>query len=268
MSAGLSPALDRFRIDYAAHRASEGRALSGAELRSLPYLARGPAARQWAVRARTFEALMAKVVRPMARLRGRGLRVLDLGAGNGWLAARLATEGHSGLAVDIRDDDVDGLGTAGALLADTGFERVVANFDALPVPDGAADLAAFNASLHYSVDLATTLSEAARVVRRGGRIAVLDSPFYRHRADGEAMVAEKHAFATERFGARAGNLLALPFVEFLTRDSLLEASRDLSLRWRRHRVLYPLGYELRPLVAKLCGRRAPSRFDLWVAEAA
>ena len=35
--------------------------------------------------------------------------------------------------------------------------------------------------------------------------------------------------------------------------------------WRRHRVLYPLWYELRPLVARLKRRRRPSRFDLWTA---
>lgn len=265
MSGRFAPALERFRTDYAAHRASEGRALSEAELRSLPYLATGPAARQWAVRARTFEAFMRRVVTPMARAAGRPLDILDLGAGNGWLAARLAVERHRGLAVDIRDDDVDGLGAARSLLDGSGFERVVANFDALPVPDRSVDIAAFNASLHYSTGLAVTLDEAARKVRRGGRIAVLDSPFYRHRAQGEAMVAEKHAHAAERFGGRAATLLALPFIEFLTRDALIDASHGLGLAWRRYRVTYPLRYELRPLAAALRRRRTPSRFDLWVA---
>ena len=46
------------------------------------------------------------------------------------------------------------------------------------------------------------------------------------------------------------------------------ASRGLGLAWRRHRVRYPLWYELRPLVARLRGRRAPSRFDLWEATVA
>jgi SAM-dependent methyltransferase len=266
MSGRFAPALERFRTDYAAHRASEGRALTDRELRTLPYLATGPTARQWAVRARTFEAFMRSVVAPMARAAGRPLDMLDLGAGNGWLAARLAFDGHRGLAVDIRDDDVDGLGAARTLLDGSGFERVVANFDALPVADRAIDIAAFNASLHYSTGLATTLAEAARVVRPGGKIAVLDSPFYRRSAQGEAMVAEKHEHAAECFGGRAGNLLALPFIEFLTRDALLEASYGLGLVWRRYRIAYPLWYELRPLAAALRRRRAPSRFDLWVAD--
>ena len=77
------------------------------------------------------------------------------------------------------------------------------------------------------------------------------------------MVAEKRRHASARFGDRAGDLVALPFVEYLTRERLAEASAPLGLRWRRHRVRYPLAYELRPLIALLRRRRTPSRFDLW-----
>ena len=79
------------------------------------------------------------------------------------------------------------------------------------------------------------------------------------------MVAEKHRESYHRFGERADDLLALPFVEFLTRERLAAASRGLGLSWRRHRVRYPLWYELRPLVARLRRRRLPSRFDMWEA---
>jgi hypothetical protein len=58
-------------------------------------------------------------------------------------------------------------------------------------------------------------------------------------------------------------LLALPSIEYLTRERLTTASAGLALSWRRHPVRYPLGYELRPLLARLRGRRAPSRFDVW-----
>jgi hypothetical protein len=57
--------------------------------------------------------------------------------------------------------------------------------------------------------------------------------------------------------------MALPFIEFLTRERLARAAPRLD--WTRHRVRYPLDYELRPLRAALLGRRPPSRFDLWVA---
>ena len=77
------------------------------------------------------------------------------------------------------------------------------------------------------------------------------------------MVREKREMAARRFGGRAEALIALPFIEYLTRERLALASAPLGLRWRRHRVRYPLAYELRPAVALLRRRRAPSRFDLW-----
>jgi SAM-dependent methyltransferase len=259
-------ALDRFRAGYAEQRASEGRAHRGADLASLPYLKGGPLAREWAVRTRSFDAFVKHVVNPATRRRGRPLEVLDLGAGNGWLCHRLAVEGHRCTAVDIRDDEVDGLGAAAELSRLAHFERVQAPFERLPLPGDSADVAVFNASLHYAMDLAAVMAEAARTVRSGGCIAILDSPFYPREADGEAMVREKHARGSAMFGERAATLLALPFIEFLTRDRLRQASGDLGLAWRRQRVRYPLWYELRPVTARLHGRRPPSRFDLWLAD--
>ena len=257
----------RFRAEYGAHRAAEGRGAGGtAELLALPYLTTGPQAAQWRVRARTYDAFAARVLRPLAREAGRPLRILDLGAGNGWLCYRAARLGHMAAALDVRDDAVDGLGAAAGYAEHlpAPFGRVAASFDALPVRGDSFDAAVFNASLHYALSLAAVLREAARAVRRGGRIAILDSPFYRRAADGEAMVAEKRRDAARRFGARAGSLAALPFIEYLTRERLAEASAPLGLKWRRVRVMYPLWYEIRPLAARLAGRRAPSRFDLWV----
>jgi SAM-dependent methyltransferase len=253
-------ALELFASDYARHRAEEGRCYSGQALFTLPYLKRGPHAPQWAVRARTFDAFMARVLRPMATQLGRSLDVLDLGAGNGWLSYRVALEGHRAFALDIRNDTVDGLGAASPLLRRTkGMECIVAPFEAVPLPSASVDIALFNASIHYTTDLSMVLREAERVTRPGGQIAILDSPFYDDEFDGLVMVAEKRA----SFGPRAATLMALPFIEFLTRDRLHDAAPELA--WKRNRVLYPLAYELRPLVAALTGKRRPSRFDLWVA---
>jgi SAM-dependent methyltransferase len=260
------PTLQRFTEAYAAQREAEGRRLSGEMLLALPHLRSGPLARQWAVRARTFDAFMVRVIRPMAAAAGRPLQVLDLGAGNGWLSYCVAMEGHLATAVDVRDDEVDGLGASQLFLerSDGRMRTVVAGFDALPAADASFDVAVFTASLHYATDLAPVLKEAARVVRPGGRLAILDSPFYRREAEGLAMVDEKAAGASQQFGARAETLMSLPFIEFLTRERLAKASAPLGLTWRRSRVSYPLWYELRPLQARLRGARTPSRFDLWI----
>lgn len=263
MSAGTVES--RFREAYGAHRAAEGRALDAASLLALPYLATGPQARQWSVRARSYDAFVARVLRPLHVERGRALTLLDVGAGSAWLSARTAREGHASVAIDVRSDDVDGLGAGSPFVATSEgrLQRIAGSFDALPVADASADLVVFNASLHYAVDLPTTLAESCRVLGAGGRIAIVDSPFYPRDADGQAMVAEKRRTAQETFGAHANALMALPFIEYLTLPALEAASTALGVRWRRHRVHYPLWYEMRPLMARLRGARAPSRFDVW-----
>jgi SAM-dependent methyltransferase len=253
-------ALELFASEYARYRAEEGRGYATTQLLQLPYLKDGPHVSQWAIRARTFDAFMAKVLRPAAARQHRPLDVLDLGAGNGWLSYRVALEGHRAFALDIRNDSVDGLGASAPFRrAAPSMECLVAPFDTIPLSRASVDMAVFNASLHYATDLRAVLREAVRITRPGGQIAILDTPFYARESDGLAMVGEKRM----RFGDRARVLMDLPFIEFLTRERLREALPELA--WTRHRVRYPLAYELRPLMAFLKGKRRPSRFDLWVA---
>jgi Methylase involved in ubiquinone/menaquinone biosynthesis len=255
----------RFREAYAAQRAVEGRAYARDALLALPYIHTGPLARQWAVRSRTFDAFVRSVLAPMMASSTPPLRLLDLGAGNGWLASRAALAGCEGIAVDLRDDAVDGLG-AGAeyvALSPGRMRRVVGSFESIPLGDATVDVVVFNASLHYALDLAVALHEARRVMQPRGRIVILDSPFYRRVSEGEAMVREKRASASALFGKNAEALLALPSIEYLTRETLVAASATAGIRWTRHRVRYPLWYEARALNARVRGHRTPSRFDLW-----
>jgi len=253
----------QFCREYARHRAEEGRALRGEQLRSLPYVRTGNFVRQWGIRAKSFEAFVNGVLNPISA--AGPVDILDLGAGNGWLCNRVALLGHRAVALDIRHDDIDGLGAAADFFtkAPAAFQLVNASFDSLPFCNYCFDLVLFNASLHYAADLRDVLAEAARVTRSGGQLVILDTPFYRHERDGERMVAEKHAQGPASFGARAGVLLSESFIEYLTPERLAAALSTLS--WTRHRVHYPLWYEMRPLFAWLKGKRKPSRFDVWTA---
>ena len=116
MTSGTAVIGKEFRSDYAAQRAAEGRAYDAASLAVLPYLTTGPLARQWGVRARSFDLLVDEILGPMAATRDGSLDVLDVGAGCGWLSYRLALAGHETVALDLRDDSVDGLGAAAAYL--------------------------------------------------------------------------------------------------------------------------------------------------------
>jgi SAM-dependent methyltransferase len=71
--------------------------------------------------------------------------------------------------------------------------------DELPLAAASFDLVVASGALHYTHDLPRTLVELRRVTRRGGLLLVLDSPTYRRRPDGEAMVADRMAALERRY---------------------------------------------------------------------
>jgi SAM-dependent methyltransferase len=195
------------------------------------------------------------MLRRMSALESRpAQRVLDLGAGVGWLSARLAAAGHRPLAVDLSTHPAHGLGVLGRFAP--AVPAVRADFDHLPLPDGACSLAIFNASFHYSPDPVVTLTEAARVVAPGGAIAVLDTPIYGRREAGEAMVAARKRAFVARYGFASD---AHGGCEYLIWRDLADLAATVGLQWRARRPWYGWRYALRPL-RTLVGARPPSTF--------
>jgi demethylmenaquinone methyltransferase/2-methoxy-6-polyprenyl-1,4-benzoquinol methylase len=93
-------------------------------------------------------------------------RVLDLAAGTGDLCIDLARAGHLALSVDL---------SFGMLQADrSGAPRVQADVLRLPFPDASADGVTCGFALRNLIELPAFFVELARVVRPGGRIALLD----------------------------------------------------------------------------------------------
>ncbi len=95
-----------------------------------------------------------------------GARVLDLATGTGDLAAEMASRGLVPVGADLS------FGMLAA--APTPFPRVQADGAALPFPDGALDGATCGFALRNFTDLAATVAELGRVVRPGGRLALLE----------------------------------------------------------------------------------------------
>jgi SAM-dependent methyltransferase len=247
-----------FLRDYTTIRNAEGHGSDDRDhYRRLPEVdAADPLAWQWRMRARSFAGLRQALAR-----RGESLRVLDLGAGTGWVSNRLAQLGHDPCAVDLTVDMRDGLGAARHFAPN--WPLIQAEFERLPLADAQAEVVIYNASLHYSTDYHRTLREALRVLQRGGCIVIMDSPIYRRDASGRQMVRERQAAFERAYGTRSD---ALPSIGYLTWDMLPELARDLGLRWRVLRPWYGWRWALRPWWAWLKGQREPSRFALLLAE--
>ena len=258
----------QFVRDYEIVRSKEGRGSSSAEYYlQLPYQdITGRNRWQWEIRGRTFRYMEGHILPAIERSYSRGCDVLDLGAGNCWLSFRLALRGHRPVAVDLQDNDGDGLGSAnhyfGRLLRP--FARFQAEMDRLPFSDNQFDIAVFNASFHYSVDYEQSLREALRCLRRPGYLIIADSPFYWHDASGKLMREEKHSLFQKQFGFRSDSI---PSREFLTGEILDDLAAKLGLEWKILRPWYGFSWGLRPLKARLLRHREPSKFFLICATA-
>lgn len=95
-----------------------------------------------------------------------GSRVLDLASGTGDLCVDMRRAGLEPVSMDL---------SFGMLSNDTsGAPRAQADILRLPVPDGAVDGIMCGFALRNLVDLDVFFRECARVIRPGGRVALLD----------------------------------------------------------------------------------------------
>ena len=95
-----------------------------------------------------------------------GSMIVDLAAGTGDLCRDLQKAGHTAIGADL----------SWGMLAHARTSAPLVQADALrlPMPDGSADGATSGFALRNFVDLGGFFDELGRVVRSGGRIALLD----------------------------------------------------------------------------------------------
>lgn len=207
----------------------------------------------WAIRARSYVCLLEQLEQEASP---RSLRVLDLGAGNGWLSLRLAQLGHLPVAVDIYEDDYDGLGVLKRL---NNYERLIqvarAEFNHLPFSRNSVDVIIFNASLHYSNQPLHLIENTLQYLKSDGMMFIMDSPIYPDDASGNGMVEEKAQSFKRQHGIILPESLAGSFLTFRMLNHLKEhCTVDV--------LSPPYGWvwNLRPFLSKLRGSRTPASF--------
>lgn len=221
--------------------------------RNLPNVSRADPQRDiWRVRAASFNSLL--------RLIGQGARVLEIGAGNGWLANQLTQRGHQVAALDLNDDEFDGLGAVKNYSVT--FECYQADFDTLPFAAAQFDFVIFNSSLHYSSDFLRTVKEGLRVLTARGRLVVMDSPLYHAAESGRTMLGEKAKDFRVRFGfdEQSEALGFLAFADFENR------AREFGLQWHWIESFVAVRWALRHRIARWRGQREPAHFGLMVGQ--
>jgi SAM-dependent methyltransferase len=267
LPAGRAARYEQFMREYQTVREAEGRGSASAEYYlALPYEdLSGCNRQQWAIRARTYQFLENRLLPGFEVPAGRELRILDLGAGNGWMSYRLTLRGHRAVAVDLLSSERDGLGAAKHYrqLLPRLFPCFQAELDRLPFGNQQFDLAIFNASFHYSEDYCQTLREAMRCVRAGGAVLIADTAWYTREESGQCMIAERRNLFNERFGFPSDGLASH---EFLTDERLRTMEERCGIQWKAYSPFYGPRWALRPVLARVKGKREPSRFRIYVAE--
>ncbi len=100
--------------------------------------------------------------------------IADLGAGEGAFSLLLAQRAQQVIAVDNSDRMVE-LGSALAHKQGVpALEYRKGDLEAVPIADGSVDLALFSQSLHHALHPERAVGEAWRILKPGGRIAILD----------------------------------------------------------------------------------------------
>jgi SAM-dependent methyltransferase len=157
---------------------------------------------------------------------GRSSTIVDVGCGNGMYLAELARRGFRGrvLGVDLSFGMLAAarqrLATAPTQAASAPVALANADATALPLRDGAADLAFAMHMLYHVPDPADALRELRRVTRPGGRVVIVLNGVG-HLRELRTAVAEARgdpaAAVGERVGLDDGESLARSFFPRVTR---------------------------------------------------
>jgi arsenite methyltransferase len=103
--------------------------------------------------------------------------VLDLGSGGGIdviLSARRVGPTGKAYGLDMTREMLDLARRNAAEAGVTNVEFLMGHIERIPLPDASVDVVISNCVINLSTDKATVISEAARVLRPGGRVAVSD----------------------------------------------------------------------------------------------
>lgn len=176
----------------------------------------------WRLRTRHWQRLLHVLGGILAT---PGAVVLDAGAGNCWLSYRLAQLGAHPIALDLNDDTKDGLGVADVYRQHAGVEITTAQaeLENIPLSSEQCDAVVINGSLHYVADVCLALTEAGRVLRLGGILVVMDSPFYHDGNAGKLMMQEWSSQYTERTGEAPSMLPGKGYLTYSEMQDALQA---------------------------------------------
>lgn len=130
------------------------------------------------------------------------LDVVDIGCGDGYLALETARWAGHVIGIDRSEEVLERAKAMAARRRVTNIEWRKGDLERLPLHDASVDVALLSQALHHARDPERAVAEAARVLRPGGRLLVLDL-----RQHDQSWVRQK--FGDQRLGFTPGELQSL-----------------------------------------------------------
>jgi len=168
--ADIPPELNKFESFYLGVRKSEKRLLSDQEVAGLPVLKNNPHEIEWEKRARSANRVSGYF---MEKPSGK---VLDLGCGNGWFTAILAR--NNKLEVVGVDINFTELKQASKVFFQPNLNFVYGDIFQSQFLKNTFDFITINAVMQYFEDLNLLITRLFEILKPGGEIHFIDSPFY------------------------------------------------------------------------------------------
>ncbi len=162
-----------FEAYYRQAREKEGRWYPDEVVKKLPYAhTKEHHSNEWRLRVRS-SVRMLQLIAMSPDLN----RIMDLGCGNGWFSRRLAgLEGKTVWGVDLNQGELE---QAARLFKAPNLEFVYADiFNDWPTHP-TLDVIVVNSAIQYFENLPRFVERMFQLLRPGGELHILDSPFYR-----------------------------------------------------------------------------------------
>jgi ubiquinone/menaquinone biosynthesis C-methylase UbiE len=164
---------DVFANKYISLRKKEGRLYSDAEVLNLPSISSAHTHyKEWLIRKRSCKKILQYIKQKKSTQ-----NILEVGCGNGWLAAQLATiTTGEVIGLDINDTELKQAGKLFGNIQNLSF--INADLTAVILPDKKFDIIIFAASIQYFESVKKILDIALEHLTLQGEIHILDTKFY------------------------------------------------------------------------------------------
>ena len=161
---------DEFESFYLGVRKSEKRLLSDEKVSRLPLLKNSKHTKEWEKRARSASRL--------SKYFGNLLsgNVLDIGCGNGWFTGLLSR--NNKLEILGMDVNLTELNQAARVFQKPNLNFLYGDIFKAQFPESTFDYITINAVIQYFKDLELLIECLFKILKPGGEIHFIDSPFY------------------------------------------------------------------------------------------